>query len=396
MDHLLNHAPCGFLSINEDGIIQVANQTLLNQLNCHAEQLHGQHMNSILTAPARLFIQLYFFPIIKLESHVEEMYLSLQSSNGTEIPVLLNAKKRASAIDCIIIPMLKRDIYENELLEAKKEAEAALQAKKQANEELKTALGNLKVKQEELIKHKIATKKELELARKIQETSLTGRIINDQLTIDAYYKASSELSGDIYGFYQMDDHRYGIIILDVMGHGLSSSLITMSLQSIFQRLISKGYTADIVMKELDNYLHNLFGNNEDTRHYCTAIYLVVDTKNQEISYVNAGHPPAIWQDYEGNQHQLRSTTLPIGSFEGLEFKINTIHYKTGGRLLLYTDGVSELFAPSFLTNFVLENKHLSLPRFKEKMIYSLNNSEFTYRKNDDQCFILVDISERPV
>lgn len=75
-----------------------------------------------------------------------------------------------------------------------------------------------------------------------------------------------------------------------MGHGVSSALITMSLQSMFQKLISKGVAPDMVLKELDQFLHNLFQNNEDAWHYCTAIYLNIDISEQTIEYINAGHP----------------------------------------------------------------------------------------------------------
>jgi phosphoserine phosphatase RsbU/P len=305
MDEQLNHAPCGFLTLSEQGIILSINQTLLKALDYNVDKLIGQHINSILSISARLFYQLYFFPLIKVKGQVEEMYISLESKDGAEIPVLINAIKNSRntqiVFDCVIITISQRSEYENELILAKKEAESALKSMNRANEELEIALKRLKTKKDLLLqlnkqnqKYKIETEKELELARKIQETSLTDPICNDHIQIEAFYKASSELSGDIYGFYQIDEYRYGIILLDVMGHGISSALITMSLHSLFQRLISRGVHGDIVMKELDNHLHTLFQQNEDTRHYCTAIYLLIDAQNQQIEYINAGHPPALW------------------------------------------------------------------------------------------------------
>nr|WP_281269138.1 SpoIIE family protein phosphatase [Bacillus taeanensis] len=348
MDEQLNYAPCGFLTLSEDGIILSINQTLLKLLEYHINQLHGNHINSILTVPSRLFYQFYFVPLIKLENLIEEMHISLQTSNGKEIPVIMNALPRKengkSVIDCVLMPMRNRSKYENELLTAKKEAESALIAKHKANADLENALNSLKQKQEELLElnkqnqvYKINTTKELELARKIQVTSLTDSIINENIHIEAFYEASNELSGDIYGFYQLDQHRYGVILLDVMGHGISSALITMSLHSLFQRLISTGSNIEDVMKELDNHLHRLFQYNDEAWHYCTAINLLIDTNKQEINYINAGYPPAFWQHPNGNLHELNSTTLPLGTFKDTVFKTNTFSYSKGGRLLLYTD-----------------------------------------------------------
>jgi sigma-B regulation protein RsbU (phosphoserine phosphatase) len=402
MDEQLNHAPCGFMTISEEGLILSINQTLCKVLEYNQDQLCSKHINTILTAPARLFFQLYFFPLISVEKKVEEMYLSLKTFNGEEVPILTNAIPRQfegkSVIECIIIPMHKRNEYENELLVAKKEAETALVAMNKTNAELEVALDILKRKQDELLdlnkqnqKYKTDTKIELELARIIQEKSLTEPINDKNVQMETFYKASSELSGDIYGCYLIEPHLYGIIILDVMGHGISSSLITMSLHSLFQRLISKGSTTDVVMGELDNHLHTLFYNNEENRHYCTAISLVIDTDKQVIEYINAGHPPALWQDPNGEQVELHSTFPPIGAFEDISFNSTKFNYTKGGRLLLYTDGVTDPLGNNHLCSLLMENPSVPLVEFKEIIIESLKDDENVFHKSDDQCFIIIDL-----
>ncbi|TCN23961.1 SpoIIE family protein phosphatase [Mesobacillus foraminis] len=399
MDEQLNHAPCGFLTLSKDGAVESINETLLRMLHYERDELAGKQISSILTVPSKLFYQLYFVPLIKVQEKIEEMYLSFEDSNGDEVPVILNARKTKQAqIDCIVFPIRKRNQYENELLAAKKEAEAALLAKHEANKQLESALKELKVKQLELMevnqqnqRFKIETKKELELARKIQETSLTDPIDLTDIQVESYYRASSELSGDIYGFYPIDQHRYGIILLDVMGHGISSALITMSLHSLFQRLISSGVQPEIVMQELDKHLHSLFQNKEETRHYCTAIYLLIDSRQQKIDYINAGHPPAIWQDKNGQQSELKATGVPIGMFEDIVYKAKTITYTRGDRLLLFTDGVTDPLGSNVLQALLRENQSLPLAKLKHKIIQSLEHQEKFYHKSDDKCFILVDL-----
>lgn len=401
MDEQLNHAPCGFLSLSQNGKILAINQTLLKVLGYQKDQVLGSHFQSILSVPAQMFYQFYFVPLLKKAQKVDEMYLSLTSSTGEEIPVIVNAIERnrvgTTITECVLFPIHNRSEYENELLTAKKEAEAALIAKHQANEELEKVLKELKEQQEKLLtlneqnqKYKMETKKELELARVIQKTSLTKPIETDQIQIESFHKASSELSGDIYGFYQIDQHRYGIILLDVMGHGISSAFITMSLHSLFQRLISYGLNTNIVMKELDQHLHTLFQNNEEARHYCTAIYLLIDTKKQKIEYINAGHPPAFWLDQNGEQHELFSKSVPIGMFEGIEYKTNTVSYSKGDRLLLYTDGVTDSIGPNYLS-YLFENRATSISNVKDTIISTLELHQDKNKRSDDQCLILIDL-----
>ncbi len=123
MDKQLNDAPCGFLTLSEEGSIVAVNRTLLNILNYEQEQVIGQHIDTILTVSAQLFYQLYFVPLLKLEHSIEEMYISLKTRDGEEIPILVNAVARAdrgaTVTECVLIPMRKRNEYENELLMAK-------------------------------------------------------------------------------------------------------------------------------------------------------------------------------------------------------------------------------------------------------------------------------------
>jgi phosphoserine phosphatase RsbU/P len=402
MDEQLNYAPCGFITLTKEGIILSINKTLLQILNHSSSNLIGQHVQTIFTSSSRIFFQLYFIPLISVKHRIEEMFLTLASNNDDEIPVLINASlyedKEQPVITCIIIPMHRRNEYEEQLLIAKKRAEDAFEEKNKAIVDLKVALDKLEDKQEELLKvnqqnlkYKIDTEKELLLAKKIQETALTRDISNERIRIESYYNASKALSGDIYGCYQINHNQYRIILLDVMGHGISSALITMSLQSLFHRLITQAVEADIVMQELDNHLHNLFQDSKDAWHYCTAIYLNIDTNKKTLEYINAGHPPAIYQDPSGQQEELFSTNPPLGTFKNIKFKSKKITYVTGGRILLYTDGVSESLEPDSLNQILQDHASLSFSTVKEKITYLLKNNIVESNRNDDQCFIFIEM-----
>ncbi|RHW37603.1 PAS domain S-box protein [Lysinibacillus yapensis] len=402
MDDIIENAPCGFMTLSANGKILTINQTLVNLLQYpSSEPLIGKHFNVALSNASRVFIQLYFFPIITLERYVEEMYVSLVAHDGEEIPVLLNASFHDNEIICAIVPMHKRNALENELIKAKKMFENAYSEKEKALSELEAALLTLKQNQLELLKanqenakFKLDTERDLQLAKTIQETSLTKDIVNDKIKILSYYHASKALSGDIYGFYEITPQKYGIILLDVMGHGISSSLITMSLQSLFHKLISQGVEAAVVMQELDQYLHELFQDNQEAWHYCTAIYLNIDTKTQTIEYLNAGHPPAILQDQNGLQEELFATSPPLGMFKSISFTSKSLEYTEGTRILLYTDGVSEALEINALNSILKNSFFQPLSETKALILKELENSENKFDKydNDDQCFILVELS----
>jgi PAS domain S-box-containing protein len=142
MDELLNHAPCGFLAFADDGTILNVNATLLGWLGYDEGELLGRHVETVLPPGGRIFYQTHFFPLLKLHQRAEEVYLSLRSAGGEELPVLVNAARAerggAAVNDCVFVPMRQRRRFEDELLTAKREAEEANRLKDDLIEELST------------------------------------------------------------------------------------------------------------------------------------------------------------------------------------------------------------------------------------------------------------------
>ncbi|MBA3530649.1 MAG: response regulator [Ardenticatenales bacterium] len=129
MDSLLDNAPCGFLSFTDTGTIVGINATLLELLGYSPGELEGGHIESILSMAGRIFYQTHFFPLLKLHTRVEEVYLLLRSRGGENVPVLANALRRerdgAIVNDCVFVTMRQRARYEDEILQAKQAAEEA-------------------------------------------------------------------------------------------------------------------------------------------------------------------------------------------------------------------------------------------------------------------------------
>ena len=148
MDDLLRTAPCGFLEFADDGTILLANLTLQELLGYGPGELEGRRFESVLSVAGRIFYQTHLFPLLKLHGRVEEIYVSLRSRGGGDVPVLLNAacRERGGAVvnDCVLIPIRQRNQYENEILLAKKAAEEATRAKDEflalVSHELRTPL----------------------------------------------------------------------------------------------------------------------------------------------------------------------------------------------------------------------------------------------------------------
>ena len=151
MDEILAKAPCGFLTFDDDGKIMQANTTFAEMLGYAEGELPGMPFDKILPVSSRIFHQTHLFPLLKLNGTVNEIYLTIRTKTGENLPTLLNAVRheRGGALvnDCIFVQMKERGEYEDSILRAKKIAEEALHTKDQflatVSHELRTPLHSM-------------------------------------------------------------------------------------------------------------------------------------------------------------------------------------------------------------------------------------------------------------
>jgi phosphoserine phosphatase RsbU/P len=131
MVDLLNVAPCGIFSFNDEGIIIQANDTICTLVKFDKQSLIHQKVNTIFTLPTIIFYQTHLYPLLKMKDSVEEIFITLKTKEGKEIPVLLSAKriKEEGNVEniCSCLPIYNRKNYEDEIIAAKKQAEKALE-----------------------------------------------------------------------------------------------------------------------------------------------------------------------------------------------------------------------------------------------------------------------------
>jgi sigma-B regulation protein RsbU (phosphoserine phosphatase) len=130
MNQHLDHAPCFYFSCREEGILLRVNNTLCERLGYNQEELEGKSVDQILTIASRIFRQTHFGPMLRLRGHAEEIFITLKTKDGEEVPILFNARQEqddAGGYAHIGIEVQNRKRYEDEIIAARKAAEAALQ-----------------------------------------------------------------------------------------------------------------------------------------------------------------------------------------------------------------------------------------------------------------------------
>jgi len=146
MEEQLYVAPVGYLVMDHGLRIIEMNKTMAEMIGLETSP---SHMHDLLTIASRVYFQTYFIPSIMTHGAVSEMYLSLKSSAGP-VPVLMNTRMRNGLFQCALMQVPIRNEYENELLNAKREAEQVSRATAEANGKLTALLGEVECKQSEL------------------------------------------------------------------------------------------------------------------------------------------------------------------------------------------------------------------------------------------------------
>lgn len=125
-----DHMPCFCLSTSEDGILVNVNETLARRLGYAKDELTGKKMDVLLTVPTRIFQQTHFTPLLKMQGFADEIFISLRTKAGDEVPVLINAKRTqedgVSSFTYVGLEVQNRKRFEEELIGARKAAEKAL------------------------------------------------------------------------------------------------------------------------------------------------------------------------------------------------------------------------------------------------------------------------------
>jgi phosphoserine phosphatase RsbU/P len=179
--------PCGYVSFTDDGVVKECNLTLSSWLGYLKEELERKSIERIFTLATRIFYNTHFFPLIKLHSQANEIFLSLRDKNNRDIPVLANAKRileeSGYIIHCVFIRVEARKQFEQELLEAKRQAENALTENKQLVE-LTKSLEAQSLEIEKHYRHQIRMNEDLVQFNKIISHDLQEPIRKIQVFID--------------------------------------------------------------------------------------------------------------------------------------------------------------------------------------------------------------------
>lgn len=183
---------------------------------------------------------------------------------------------------------------------------------------------------------------DLDAARNIQRSLLPHSLP----TISGYSMAFRsdtcyEVGGDYLDVVVQPDGNLLIVVADVAGKGLASAIWSVSFRSSLRGMASTGIPLDELATRMNQ--HHWSEGEEARRRYVTAIFLRLYPTSGEIEVVNAGHNPGFLVEPGAEPYQFNAAGTPLGLLPGMQYLAERHKFSPGARLLLYTDGLTEIF-----------------------------------------------------
>ena len=209
-------------------------------------------------------------------------------------------------------------------------------------EQLQGKINALEEAQEELARTE-RLDRELELARQVQLSMLPRTFPTlPGLTFAAAYAPARQVGGDFYDAIRLDEDRIALVIADVADKGMPAALYMAQTRSLIMAVSRHTHTPAAVLSTVNQLLLEL----GEANMFVTVFYGVLDTRRGRLTYARAGHDhPFLVRG--GRVESLGGQGMALGLFGGEIFALTeeTIDVRAGDKLVLFTDGLTDVIGP---------------------------------------------------
>jgi serine/threonine-protein kinase RsbW len=195
---------------------------------------------------------------------------------------------------------------------------------------------------------------------------------HDGLAIAAAYRpgtATLDIGGDWHDAFTLPSGALGLVVGDVVGHGLDAAVAMAQLRGATRALAAVSSPSQL-LDRLDDFVASL-----PDAQMTTLVYVELDPRTGNMRYACAGHPPPLVVSCTGVTRYLwgaRSAPLGISSDEPRTEAVDRL--QDAERLVLFTDGLVERRR---------ESLDIGLTRLAEATRHDVSSGDFVERLCDE-------------
>ena len=286
--------------------------------------------------------------------------------------------------------------------------------RKQAEERERLVNAELARSQAELRKKNEILEEDLKMASEIQQAILPqqypafppGATAESSLLHFCHrYRPTGQVGGDFFNVLRLSDHKAGLFICDVMGHGVRSALVTAMARALVEELRPVAMDPGHMLTRI-NCDPGAILQQTGTPLFTTAFYMTVDLDRREVLFANAGHPrPLLIHRTSG---EVEPVKYPDGKARAALRLIADTVYPTasfrlaaGDLVMLFTDGLYEVegagnqqFSQDLLFQAVTKHAGLHCAELFDALLEEIKQFSVSHEFADDVCLLGVEVDEK--
>ena len=225
-----------------------------------------------------------------------------------------------------------------------------LGARLQAAERVLSLEAGLARRNEQLADAYVAMRRDLELARTLQVGHLPPPARFGRFHFDWRLEASNYVGGDTLDYFALGERHLCFYIADVSGHGVAAAMMAFHAQhqlrasspQMAQALAAPDADLAATAVAVVTDYNRRFLQMQDASLYLTMMLGLVDRQTGEVALVQAGQPPALHAAAgDACFTAIGDGGVPIGILDDPGYEARTLRLAPGGRLLVYSDGVTD-------------------------------------------------------
>jgi sigma-B regulation protein RsbU (phosphoserine phosphatase) len=192
-----------------------------------------------------------------------------------------------------------------------------------------------------LAEHQKEIESDLALAARVQFSLEPKSLAWGAMRVDTFYHPARTIGGDFGLISPLEDRHLSVLVCDVSGHGISSALLANRIYSEATICLGSGRPLDDALRELNRFVLHDIGSPV---FFITLAVARIDRDGRHMVFAGAGHPPAMIVKPGGEPRLLESRSTVLGAFPDAvaEEASCELGLESGERIVLYTDGVSDL------------------------------------------------------
>jgi sigma-B regulation protein RsbU (phosphoserine phosphatase) len=209
-----------------------------------------------------------------------------------------------------------------------------------------------------------------------------------------------EIGGDYYDFLWQRESTRGplnVVVGDISGHGVDSALLMTTARAFLRMRASQPGTLSEIISAMNSHLAL---DVLQTGKFMTLFFLSIDPRKKCVSWVRAGHDPAILYDPDKDEFdELVGSGIALGVTNEVNYAENHKDGLANGQILaIGTDGIweafnrqGEMYGKERLRSVMRKYCHESASTILSAVYDELNLFTLGQRSEDDITLVIIKV-----